>query len=183
MPDEILHRSANRRTLRHDVSIGPTTPFRESQLPGMVACRTLTDGRRMTNNTELVNEFIQQLFTTGDLDAVDRYLDPDFVNHDLPFPGAPDGPEGMRLAASTFRAALPDWHSEADQFISEGDLVVERFTASGTHTGAPLMGVPASGTTVTLAGINIFRMKGDRIVERWGRLDEAGLLRQLGLVP
>jgi predicted ester cyclase len=60
--------------------------------------------------------------------------------------------------------------------------VVERFTARGTHTGAPLLGVPATGRTITLAGINIFRLNGDRIVERWGRLDEAGLHRQLGLI-
>jgi hypothetical protein len=52
----------------------------------------------------------------------------------------------------------------------------------GAHTAAPLMGVPATGKTITLAGINIFRVHSDRIVERWGRLDEAGLLRQLGLI-
>jgi len=62
------------------------------------------------------------------------------------------------------------------------DIVVERFTASGTHTGGPLMGVPATGKSITVAGINIFRVNGDRIVERWGRLDEVGLLRQLGLI-
>jgi predicted ester cyclase len=32
-------------------------------------------------------------------------------------------------------------------------------------------------------GINIFRIEDGRIVERWGRLDDLGLLRQLGLVP
>jgi len=136
----------------------------------------------MTNNKQLVDTFIQELFTKGNLDAVDRYLDPKFVNHDAPFPGAPDGPEGMRLAAASFRQALPDWRSDVEQLIGEGDIVVERFTASGTHTGGPLMGMPATGKSITLAGINIFRVNGDRIVERWGRLDEVGLLRQLGLI-
>ena len=136
----------------------------------------------MTNNKQLVDTFIQELFTEANLDAVDRYLDPKFVNHDAPFPGAPDGPEGMRLAAASFRQALPDWRSDLEQLIGEGDIVVERFTASGTHTGGPLMGVPATGKSITLAGINIFRVNGDRIVERWGRLDEVGLLRQLGLI-
>ncbi len=133
-------------------------------------------------NKQLVQTFIQELFTNGDLDAVDRYLDPEFVNHDAPFPGAPDGPEGMRLAAAVFRQALPDWHSEVDQLIAEGDNVVERFTASGTHSGE-LMGAQPTGKTITLAGIQIFRIGGDKIVERWGRLDEVGLLHQLGLIP
>jgi len=43
--------------------------------------------------------------------------------------------------------------------------------------------VPASGRTVSLPGINIWRIRGGRIVERWGRLDELGMMRQLGLVP
>ena len=136
----------------------------------------------MTNNKQLVDMFIQELFSKGDLDAVDRYLDPEFVNHDLPFPGAPAGREGMRLAAASFRQALPDWHSDLEQMLTEDDIVVERFTASGTHSGGSLLGVPATGKTITLAGINIFRLTGGRIVERWGRLDEAGLLRQLGLI-
>jgi predicted ester cyclase len=29
----------------------------------------------------------------------------------------------------------------------------------------------------------MFRVRGDKIVERWGCLDLAGLLRQLGLIP
>ena len=134
------------------------------------------------HNKQLVENFIQELFTDGDLDAVDRYLRSDFVNHDAPFPGAPDGPEGMRLAAATFRQALPDWHSEVEQLVAEGDTVVERFTATGTHRGE-LMDVRPTGKTITLAGINVFRIDGDRIVERWGRLDELSLLRQLGLIP
>jgi predicted ester cyclase len=36
---------------------------------------------------------------------------------------------------------------------------------------------------VVLRGINIFRVVNGKIVERWGRLDDLGLLRQLGLVP
>jgi len=135
---------------------------------------------RTIANTQLVEAFIQELFTKGDLGAVDRYLDPGFINHDPPFPGAPDGREGMRQAAAMFHEALPDWHSEVEQLIAEADIVVERFTASGTHRG-DLMGVAPTGNVVALKGIQIFRIENDKIVERWGRLDEVGLMRQLGL--
>jgi len=131
-----------------------------------------------TRNKHLVESFIQELFTKGDLTAVDRYLAPDFVNHDPPFPDSPEGAEGMRQAAQLMRSALPDWRSDLDQLIAEGDLVVERFTAQGTHRGE-LLGAPGTGRTLTLRGINIFRIEGDRIVERWGRLDDAGLQEQL----
>lgn len=138
---------------------------------------------RASSNKRLVEAFIQDLFTKGDLGAVDRYLDPGFVNHDPPFPGAADGAEGMRQAADLFRRALPDWHSDVDRLVAEDDIVVELFTAAGTHSGEDLMGVPGSGKTLTLRGINIFRIHDGKITERWGRLDDLGLLHQLGLAP
>ena len=141
---------------------------------------TIQSTDRGTANKELVQQFIQDLFTRGDLGAVDRYLDPDFVNHDLPFPGAPAGPEGLRQAADEFRRACPDWHSDVQLLVAEGDMVVERFIASGTHRG-DLMGVAPTGKTLVLEGMQIFRVHGDKIVERWGRLDEMGLARQLEL--
>jgi steroid delta-isomerase-like uncharacterized protein len=136
-----------------------------------------------TRNKEIVEAFIQELFTKGDLDAVDRYVHPDCIVHDPPVPDAPSGAESLRRAGVMFRQALPDWHSDLLQLVAESDSVVERFRASGTHTGGPLMGVPPTGRTLVLDGINIFRIADDRIVERWGRLDQLGLLRQLGLVP
>ena len=132
-------------------------------------------------NKDTVRDFIDGLFTNGDLGAVDAYLAEEFINHDPPF-GVPTDREGMRAAAQMMRAGFPDWHSDLHELIAEGDLVVERFTASGTQRGE-VMGVPPDGRTVSLAGINIFRLRDGRIVERWGRLDELSMLRQLGLAP
>jgi predicted ester cyclase len=77
---------------------------------------------------------------------------------------------------------FPDWHSDVHFLVAEGDIVVELFTASGTHSGEQIMGVPASGRGVTLRGINVWRLLGGRITERWGRLDDLGFLRQIGVI-
>ena len=132
-------------------------------------------------NKKVVTSFIARLFSQGDLAAVDDCLSDDFVNHDPPF-GASADREGMRAAASTFRAAFPDWHSELHLLIAEDDLVAEVFTASGTHRGE-MMGVAPTGREVTLPGINVFRVRDGRISERWGRLDDLGFLQQLGFAP
>ena len=137
--------------------------------PGGPTLPTMTTDQ-LTRNKHLVESFIQELFTKGDLTAVDRYVAPDFVNHDPPFPGAPEGAEGMRQAGQMMRAAVPDWRSEADHYIAEGDLVVEHFHASGTRTGE-LFGAPPDGKVLRLRGIHIFRIANDKIVERWGCLD------------
>ena len=131
-------------------------------------------------NKEIVRDYIDRLFTKGDLTAVDDYLAEDYVDHDPPL-RTPGGREGMRGAAAMFREGFPDWRTEIGHLIAEGDLVCERFTASGVQRGA-VMGVPPTGKTVTLPGIQIFRVSGGKITERWGQLDELGLLRQLGLV-
>jgi steroid delta-isomerase-like uncharacterized protein len=140
------------------------------------------DGMRTTTNKQLVEDFISALFTDGDLTAVDRYLDPDFVNHDPPLPGSPDGAAGMRQAAEVFRKAFPDWRSDLQHMIAEDDLVAEHFVAHGTHRGS-VMGETPTGQEVALRGVNIFRIAGGKITERWGRLDDLGLLQQLGLAP
>jgi steroid delta-isomerase-like uncharacterized protein len=135
----------------------------------------------ISKNKNTVSSFIDVLFTKGDLSAVDEFLADDFVNHDPPM-GIPVDREGMRATAAMFRTAFPDWHSDLGILVGEGDLVVEQFTASGTHQGE-IFGLTPSGQHVSLPGINIWRLCDARIVERWGRLDELGLLRQLGLVP
>jgi predicted ester cyclase len=52
----------------------------------------------------------------------------------------------------------------------------------GTHRGE-LMGIPATGRRVEVAGITIERLVGGKIVEHWRVTDEVGLLRQLGALP
>ena len=130
-------------------------------------------------NKQIVDRFIQDLFTKGDLTAVDTYLAEDFVNHDPPF-GASADREGMRAAGAMFRRAFPDWHSDVHLLVGEDDIVTELFTASGTHEGE-VMGAPGTGRTAQLKGINIFRIRDGRIVERWGRLDDLGFREQLGV--
>ena len=130
----------------------------------------------------VVDDFIQALFTKGDLSAVDRYLAQDFVAHDPPMRGLSGDAAGFRDAAVMIRAAFPDWRSDVNLLLAEDDYVVERFTASGTHKGE-IFGIPPSEIVCTLAGINIFRVRDGKIVERWGRVDELGMLRQLDVVP
>jgi steroid delta-isomerase-like uncharacterized protein len=132
-------------------------------------------------NKQIVREFIDALFSRGELEAVDTYLSEDFVDHDPPF-GVSADREGMRAAAASFRAAFPDWRSELHRLVAEADLVAEHFTAKGTHR-EEIMGVTPTGRQITLPGINLFRVQDGRIIERWGRLDDLGFLQQLGVVP
>lgn len=133
-------------------------------------------------NKALARRFFEA-WNEGDLDAFDEVMAPDAVGHDPQDPfGAQTGPENAKQLASMYREAFPDVHFTVDQQIAEGDLVVSRWTATGTHEGE-LMGIPGTGKQSTITGISIDRVEGGQIVEGWTNWDTLGMMQQLGLVP
>jgi predicted ester cyclase len=134
-------------------------------------------------NKDVVARYFQAIWNEGRYDAEDQFVDPDVVVHAPPIPGIPEGIAGPLMIVKTFRGALPDLQLTNDDLFGEGDVVIQRWTARGSHTGDVLFGAPPSGAQLTMTGINEFRLEGGRIVERWGVMDAAGLMQQLGLVP
>jgi predicted ester cyclase len=96
---------------------------------------------------------------------------------------------GPRQLHSLLRTAFPDYHRTIEAQIAEGDLVVTRWTARGTHRGPFRSGVlgrtlTPTGRAVDVPGISIHRVAGGRIVQSWVQgNDSAQLLRQLGALP
>jgi steroid delta-isomerase-like uncharacterized protein len=70
-------------------------------------------------------------------------------------------------------------HEVVDQF-AEGDRVATRIIVRGTNT-APMMGMPATGKSVTFGAINIARLADGKIAELHVNADSLGMLQQLGL--
>lgn len=68
-----------------------------------------------------------------------------------------------------------------DEVAWDGDVCAIRFTMTGRHV-KEFMGVPATGTTITLPGITILHFRGDRVIERFSQADMLGLLVQIGAV-
>jgi predicted ester cyclase len=115
-------------------------------------------------------------------DKLDEVLSLDFIGHDLP-PGLPPGPEALKRFRRMVDTAMPDQEGTMEDLIAEGDTVVGRWTLRGTHTGGPFLGVPPSGKRLTIRLIEIVRIGGDKIVERWVLRDRLGELQQLGALP
>jgi steroid delta-isomerase-like uncharacterized protein len=126
----------------------------------------------------LVLRHHDEVWSRGVLSAVDEIYAPEFVGH---HPGQPDwiGPERVKDVVIVTRHAFPDFAESVEDVVAEGDRVVTRFTASGTHQGA-FRGVAPTGKRINIAEMAIFRVSGDRIVEKWGLIDRFGLFEQLG---
>ncbi|MGH3110823.1 MAG: ester cyclase [Gaiellaceae bacterium] len=100
------------------------------------------------------------------------------------FPGdAPPTVEGMKGLFHGMWASFPDMRVEPVRLIVEGDLGAGTFRIGGTHE-REFLGAAPSGNRIEIEAMSFFRFGPDgKIVERWTRLDEVGLLGQLGLMP
>jgi predicted ester cyclase len=133
------------------------------------------------DNKATVRRFYREI-DAGNLDAMNELVAEDYLNHaPTPFPGIPDGREGLKPVFRIFWDATPGYHDIAEM-IAEGDLVVTRMTAFGKHTG-DMFGIRATGAELEMKAIAIHRVRGGRIVEHWSCKDELGFLRQLGVLP
>ena len=122
------------------------------------------------------------LINAGDIDAFAKNLAEDFVEHEET-PGLAPTKAG---AIDFFRmqlAAFPDLRMAVEDVVANGDKVVARVAFTGTNRGE-FMGMPATGKSVNVQFIDMFRFTDDGLVrEHWGVLDALSLMQQLGVVP
>lgn len=135
-------------------------------------------------NKRLVRRFWDEVFGQGRYDVLDEICAPDYHNHSRSrtAPGMPDNREGLRQIVMAYRKGIPDVHFTIDDIIAEGDRVICRWTATGTHTG-DLMGIPPTNKWASVTGTELERVENGKLVEGWGVFDQLGLLQQIGVVP
>ncbi|TMI70143.1 MAG: ester cyclase [Bacillati bacterium ANGP1] len=133
-------------------------------------------------NKAIVRRVNDEVWNMGNLEAIDELIADDFVTTVIGAPEQIRGPDGFRDFVLMYRKAFPDLRLTIDDQIAEGETVVTRWTATGTHEGE-LMGIPPTGKQATTAGININRISGGQLVDGWGIFDQLGLLQQIGAVP
>jgi predicted ester cyclase len=130
-------------------------------------------------NKDLIRRLLQEV-DRGNLDVVDDYYAADYVDHTpSPIRALGAGREGVRNAFAIFHKAFPDTRHTIEDLVAEGDRVVARISARGTHTGE-LFGHAPTGRVITLTGITIYRLVDGRIAERWSE-QGMGVLDQLGI--
>ena len=135
----------------------------------------------MSAENKAVIRRMVEAFNRGNLGLADELVSGNYVWHG---PGGTDvrGPEGFKQVASMYRTAFPDASLTIEDIIAEGDKVVIRWTARGTHQ-CELMGVAPSGRRVTVPGITISQVVDGKIVEEWETFDQLGMFQAIGTVP
>jgi steroid delta-isomerase-like uncharacterized protein len=133
-------------------------------------------------NKAIARRALEELWGGGSLDVVDELFADDFVGHAGSGMEPIRGRDAQKQFVGAFREAFPDESITIEQQVAEGDVVVTRWTAKGTHQGN-LMGIPATGRETTTSGITIHRIRDGKIAEGETSFDQLGLLQQIGAVP
>jgi serine phosphatase RsbU (regulator of sigma subunit)/predicted ester cyclase len=119
-------------------------------------------------NMALVRRFMEARVVMRDLDAVDKMLAPDFVNHNKSVSGQGHDREDYLRGISAFHAALSPGRLFIEDQVAGGDKVVTRFVVRSLHDRGELMGVAPTGRDLTNRAIVIHRIVGGKIAEEWG---------------
>ena len=134
-------------------------------------------------NKALIRRYFEEIWDKGNLDLIDELFTTDFVRHGpTGTEGEVRGLEGFKALVGMYRTALPDLRVPIEDLIAEGDRVVTRWRAHGTHQGE-LMGNAPTGNRASVSGILINRISGGKIEEEWVDYDTLHLMQQIGGVP
>jgi predicted ester cyclase len=131
-------------------------------------------------NKALVRRFLEAR-VMGDVDAVEKMLAPNFVNHTKVLPNEEPGREGFIQAIAQYNAAFSNSSIIVEDQVAAGEKVVSRCVVRRTHDRGKVMGVAPSGRELTYLPVVIHRIEGGKIAEQWGGGTGLSELRGLGL--
>lgn len=131
-------------------------------------------------NKAIAERIMLEMWNEGNLGLADQLFARDYVSHDPA--NRVQGTEGVKQLVTKYRTAFPDTHFTIEEMIAEGDKVVTRWKAEGTHRGV-LEGIAATGKRVTVAGVTVSRIVNGKVAEDWPAWDALGMMQQLGAIP
>ncbi len=131
-------------------------------------------------NKAIVNKLYDEVFNNQDTRAIDNLVAAEITIHD-PMMGEMHGIDAFRQFTAVFLSAFPQQHSTVETLIAENDLVAALHTHTGVNTGS-FLELPPTNQAINIRGLELFRIKDGKITELWRHDDDAGLLRQLGML-
>jgi len=113
----------------------------------------------------LGHRYFEEAWGKGNLAAVDEFMAPDYVEHQIRDNRLP-GRDSLKHLIAKFHKAFPDLKSVLYDIFARGDRVAFRWGVSGTHLG-DWVGTPPTGNHITVTGMSIYRIADGKAVEGW----------------
>jgi steroid delta-isomerase-like uncharacterized protein len=129
---------------------------------------------------EIITRF-EHAFRAGEEGIFDELCDPGLVDHN-PASDAEPTLAGFKQKVAGFKAIFPDITEDLQDIIASGDTVATRWVVTGSQQ-QEFMGIPASGQTIRVEGMNFYRLKDGRVTDIWTQFDGVAMMQQLGAIP
>ena len=126
-------------------------------------------------------------FSEGNVDVIDEVFALNYVAH---YPGVEpmEGSDLAKKVVGSFIDAFPDIKFTIEDQVAEGDKVVTRWSAKGTHKGEfrgfpqKTHAVAPTGRVVNFSATDIYRIVDGKIAEEWNSLEQLDVMQQIGVV-
>ncbi len=144
-----------------------------------VACQHETANTGAEEDMKAISTRALEIWSEGNYALFDELYSPEIIRHEVSIQEDLVGTKQYQDNVTWVRTAYPDFDVTVDDLFVKDDLVVLRWTVTGTHTGYR-GDLPATGKRVQFSGINIDRIIDGKIVEEWVYFNMAAPLKQLG---
>lgn len=142
--------------------------------------RTVLDSAQIEKNKQTLFRFQHEVFNGNDwsTETLTRNLTPDFIDH-AAMPGDPPGFEGVQMRFSAWASAFEDAEEVNEAVLGQGDLLAVMYSLHARHTGG-FMGIEPTGREVVIPGMELVRIRDDKIAEHWGIYDFLRTAEEVG---
>ena len=129
------------------------------------------------SNTDIIRRYFDRWANHADVRIADELI---ATNVSLRHPHVTvTGLETYKQSMAAFHAAFPDLHFAVEDVVAQADKVLVRWLMTGTQRGE-FQGHAASGKSIQVAGMSLFRLANGKIQEIWVSQDRLGMQQQLG---
>lgn len=132
-----------------------------------------------SGNKALIRRLFAEVWNKGNLRVAGEIFSYDYIMHDPNIKHEP-GIQSYEHHVTQVRATFPDIKFTIEDLVEEGNKVVVRWKAEGTHK-AEFLGVPDTGKRVTVTGVTVTRISGGKVAESWANWNALGVMQQLGV--
>lgn len=134
----------------------------------------------MEKNKQTLASSLFAAWNNHDVDKILEHYDETMVRQDLTCQHSYSKSELQKTILSYF-TAFPDIGFNIEKVIEDGEQLVICWKAAGHHKGK-ILKIPATGRFINFKGVSILEIKNEKITKVWYLWDEAGMLRQMGLL-
>jgi predicted ester cyclase len=133
-------------------------------------------------HVNVVERWFDDLFTRGELDAVDYLVAPDFVAHGQGGTNDVHGRETFRKWPRWYTSAFVDREWTVHYILSEDDKAVARCSGRSVYSGG-LLDIPSRDQRVFETSILILCVEGGFVQELWSEMSDLQVIMHLGAFP